>query len=258
VFFAVMFSVGIAGSYAGGWLSEGFRGKQPALLLAAALVALALVPAWYFKPGAPPPEGTKAYPRSPFLFRYLAALAVWNLATGSFNPFANVYFAHMGFSARRIGSVFSGSQAAQLAGVLLAPAIFRKAGLVAGITWMMAATAAGLAGLSNQLTATTAVVAYAWYMAFQWMSEPGLNALLMSRVTERERSGASALNCLVAFGAQAVAALGAGRLLAHFGYGVVLAGSAALAVCAAGLFQAFVNSHAEEPRAAHSIAASTS
>jgi predicted MFS family arabinose efflux permease len=103
-----------------------------------------------------------------------------------------------------------------------------------------------------------AVLAYAWYMAFQWMSEPGLNALLMSRVAERERSGASALNYLVAFSAQAVAALAAGRLLAHFGYGVVLAGSALLAAGAAGLFQAFVNSRAAEPRAAHSIVASTS
>jgi predicted MFS family arabinose efflux permease len=92
-------------------------------------------------------------------------------------------------------------------------------------------------------------------MAFQWMSEPGLNALLMSRVAERERGGASALNYLVAFSAQAVAALGAGRLLAHFGYGTVLVASALLAVAAAALFQTFVNS---ATRAARSIAASTS
>jgi len=101
----------------------------------------------------------------------------------------------------------------------------------------MAATAVGLVGLSSQSTATAAVLAYAWYMAFQWMSEPGLNALLMSRVTERERSGASALNYLVAFSAQAVAALAAGRLLAHFGYGVVLAGSALLAAGAPDCFR---------------------
>jgi MFS family permease len=258
LFFAVMFSVGIAGNYAGGWLSAWLHGKQPALLLAALMVALALVPAWYLKPGEPPQEGAKVYPRSPFLLRYLVAFAVWNLATGSFNPFANVYFAHLRFPAQRIGSVFSGAQVAQLAGVLMAPMIFRKAGLVTGIVWMMAATAIGLAGLSTQPTAITAVLVYAWYMAFQWMSEPGLNALLMSRVTERERSGASALNYMVAFSAQAVAALAAGRLLAHFGYGVVLAGSALLAAGAAGLFHAFVNSRAAEPRATPSIVASTS
>ncbi|MGO9009972.1 MAG: MFS transporter [Bryobacteraceae bacterium] len=258
MFCAVMFAVGIAGNYVGGWLSAWLHGKQPALLLAAFLVALALLPAWYLKLSEPPPERARVYPRSRFLLRYLAAFAVWNLATGSFNPFANVYFAHLRFPAQRIGSVFSGSQVAQLAGVLMAPAIFRKAGLVTGIVWMMAATSIGLAGLSTQSTAFTAVLAYAWYMAFQWMSEPGLNALLMSRVAERERSGASALNYLVAFSAQAIAALAAGRLLAHFGYGVVLAGAAVLAAVAAGLFQAFVNSRAAEPRAAHSIAASTS
>jgi predicted MFS family arabinose efflux permease len=92
-------------------------------------------------------------------------------------------------------------------------------------------------------------------MAFQWMSEPGLNALLMSRVAERERGGASALNYMVAFSAQAVAALGAGRLLTHFGYGAVLAASALLAAVAAGLFQTFVNSGT---RAARSSATSTS
>jgi len=258
MFFAVMFAVGIAGNSAGGLLSGWLHGKRPVLLLAALMVALALVPAWHLKLREPPQERAKVYPRSPFLLRYLAAFAVWNLATGSFNPFANVYFAHLRFPAQRIGSVFSGSQLAQLAGVLMAPAIFRKAGLVTGIVWMMAATAIGLAGLSTQPAATAAVLAYAWYMAFQWMSEPGLNALLMSRVAERERSGASALNYLVAFSAQAVAAFGAGRLLARFGYGAVLAGSALLALGAAGLFQAFVNSRAAEPRAAHSIVASTS
>jgi len=258
VFFAVMFSVGIVGNYAGGWLSRWLDGKQPVLLLSAFLVALALIPAWHLKLPEPPRERAKVYPRSRFMLRYLVAFAVWNLATGSFNPFANVYFAHLRFAAERIGGVFSGAQVAQLAGVLLAPAVFRKAGLVTGIMWMMAATAVGLAGLSTQPAATAAVLAYAWYMTFQWMSEPGLNALLMSRVTERERSGASALNYLVAFSAQAVAALGSGRLLAHFGYGAVLAGAAVLAAAAAVLFQAFVNSRAAEPSAARSIVASTS
>jgi predicted MFS family arabinose efflux permease len=253
-----MFSVGIAGNYAGGWLSLWLHGTQPVLLLSAFLVALALIPAWHLKLSEPPRERAKVYPRSPFMLRYLAAFAVWNLATGSFNPFANVYFARLHFAAERIGGVFSGAQVAQLAGVLMAPAVFRKAGLVTGIMWMMAATAVGLAGLSTQPAATAAVLAYAWYMTFQWMSEPGLNALLMSRVTERERSGASALNYLVAFSAQAVAALGAGRLLAHLGYGVVLAGAALFAASAAALFQTFVNSRAAEPSAARSMAASTS
>ena len=39
------------------------------------------------------------------------------------------------------------------------------------------------------------------------MSEPGLSTLLMNGVEERERGGASAVNYLVMFGAQALAAL---------------------------------------------------
>jgi predicted MFS family arabinose efflux permease len=74
-------------------------------------------------------------------------------------------------------------------------------------------------------------------MAFQWMSEPGLNSLLMNHVHERERGGASALNYLVAFGAQALAAFGAGQLLERFGFGAVLAGAAALASIAATTFR---------------------
>lgn len=81
------------------------------------------------------------------------------------------------------------------------------------------------------------MLGYAAYMAFQWMSEPGLNTLLMNQVGERERSGASALNYLVAFAAQAVAAFGAGLLLERFGFGAVLAGAAALAAIAAIAFR---------------------
>ena len=134
----------------------------------------------------------------------------------------------------RIGAVFSASQVTQVATVLLAPLVFRRAGLLAGIVWMMAAAALGLGGLAAQPPGNAAALAYIAYMSFQWMSEPGLNTLLMNHVEERERSGASAVTYMVAFSAQALAALGAGALLARFGYGAVLAGAAVLAALAAG------------------------
>jgi predicted MFS family arabinose efflux permease len=101
----------------------------------------------------------------------------------------------------------------------------------------MAATALGLSGLAAQPASGMAVLAYISYMSFQWMSEPGLNTLLMNHVEERERSGASALNFLAAFGAQMVAAFSAGALLSQFGYGAVLAGASVLALIAAVLFR---------------------
>jgi predicted MFS family arabinose efflux permease len=58
----------------------------------------------------------------------------------------------------------------------------------------------------------------------------------MNHVKERERGGAAALNYLVAFSAQAVAAAVAGRLFARVGYGPVLAAASIIAILAAALF----------------------
>jgi predicted MFS family arabinose efflux permease len=236
VFFATMFAVGIAGNWLGGHLSLWLDSKRTVLLLAAAMAALALVPAWRLKPAPVEREGARVYPRGPFLVRYLVPFALWHLATGSFNPFNNVYFARLRFPVERIGTIFSASQLVQVATVLLAPLVFRRAGLVPGIVCMMAATALGLAGLAAQPSGAAAPLAYMAYMSFQWMSEPGLNTLLMNNVNETERSGAASLNYLVAFGAQALAAYAAGHLLAKAGYAPVLAGAGALALAAAAMF----------------------
>jgi MFS family permease len=236
-FFSVMFATGIAGNWIAGQLPGWLGGKQAALYLAGALSALALAPALRLKPGKIDAPGTKIYPRGEFLLRFLAPFALWHLATGAFNPFNNVYLARLRFRVEQIGSIFSAAQLVQVVAVLLAPVVIRRAGLVSGIVYMMGATALALGGLSTEPAAVPAIVAYTAYMAFQWMSEPGLNTLLMNQVREHERGGASALNYLVAFSAQAVAAEAAGALIQGFGFGPVLAGSAVLAGLAAAMFQ---------------------
>ena len=241
IFFATMFGVGIAGNWIGGQLPQWLHGKQPALVLAAALSALALWPAMKLRPRPVLSTDARIYPRSGFLLRFLAAFAVWHLATGAFNPFANVYFASLHFPVSRIGSLFSLAQAPQTLAVLLAPLVFRKCGLSTGISWMMLATAMGLGGLAAQAPGLAAALVYTVYMSFQWMSEPGLNTLLLGHVAEGERSGAAAMGYLVAFGAQALAAFAGGALVSRFGYGVVLAFAAALAAFAAGLFRVLVH-----------------
>jgi hypothetical protein len=140
----------------------------------------------------------------------------------------------------RIGNIFSLSQVVQMTAVLLAPLVLRKYGLTAGISWMMLATAVGLGGLAAQVPGLASALIFTGYMSFQWMSEPGLNTLLLGRVAESERSGAAALGYLVAFGAQALAAFAGGALVTRFGYGAVLAGAATLAAAAAGLFRMLV------------------
>jgi MFS family permease len=241
IFFATMIGIGIAGGSIGGRLPLWVHGKQPALLIAAGLVALAIWPAARLRIGNPAAAGNaRVYPRGGFLLRFLAPFALWNLATGSFNPFFNAYFARLQFPVERIGLIFSGAQLTQVITVLLAPLVIARTGLVGGIVWMMMATSLGLAGLAVEPPGAAAALAYTAYVAFQWMSEPAMNMLLMNRVEERERGGASALMYLVAFSAQALAALGAGALLPHAGYGVVIGGAALAVAAAAGLLRMLV------------------
>lgn len=237
IFAAAMIALGIAGNGIGGHLPLLLGGNRAVLLCAAALSALAIIPALRLKPWRMPESGVRVWPRSRFLALFLVPFALWHLATGAFNPFNNVYFARLGFSAARIGGVFSASQLAQVGALLAAPLLMRRLGLLPAIALMMAATGCALATLSAQPSPPAAVLCYIAYMSFQWMSEPGLNTLLMNRVEERERSGASALTFVVAFGAQALAAFCGGLALTRFGYGWMLAGAAALAMCAALLFR---------------------
>ena len=236
VLFALMFATGIAGNWLAGQLPGVLGGIRPALLFSSALASLALWPAMRLKTAALR-YGARIYPRSPFLLRFLAPFALWHLATGVFNPFGNVYFSQMRFRTEEIGVIFSGGQVVQVVAVLYAPMAIRRFGLATGIAWMMAATALSFGGLAAQFSGEAAVVGYIAYMAFQWMSEPGLNTLLMNRVDEAERAGASALMYLVAFGAQAVAAYASGLLLNRFDFGPVLGGAAVLAVVAAAGFR---------------------
>jgi MFS family permease len=237
LFFSVMFATGIAGNWIAGRLPGWLHGKQPALILAAALCAIALIPAVRLRPAPVAAPGTRIYPRGPFLWKFLAPFAIWHLATGTFNPFNNVYMARLNFSVPEIGSIFSAAQLVQVGAVLLAPLVVRRFGLVTGIVYMMGGTALALGGLASEPVGAQAVLAYVAYMSCQWMSEPGLNSLLMNQVGERERGGASALNYLVAFSAQAVAAFAGGALFGEFGFGPVLLGAAAAAAVAAMMFK---------------------
>jgi len=234
MFFASMVATGVAGSWVGGHLPSLIHGTQAALLMSGVLVFAALIPAWRLHViSDTASESGPMWPRSRFLKRYLSALAVWQLAIGAFNPFANVFFVRLGYSAARIGSLFSVTQLTQAGAVLLAPVVIRRAGLVRATAAMMAATALGLWGMS---AGAIPVAAYTWYMSLQCMGEPGMNTLLMNNVKETERSGASSLNYLVAFAANAVAAYAAGHMFGPLGYRPVLAGAGVLVLMAAAMF----------------------
>jgi len=237
-------AAGVLGGRLPGWItriglaSSPAQSKQLVLLAAGACVALALWPVARLRLESPPAQETRSYPRGPFIRQFLIAIGVWSLATGAFNPLFNAYFArqfHM--SVERIGVAFSISQAASAAAlVLAAPILLRRLGLIRGVALTQLATALMLALLGPAPTAVVAIALYAAYSSVQYMTEPGVYSSLMNHVPAGQRSGASALNFLVVFGSQALAATFAGAVVACYGYPPMLAGAAGLAVVAAWLF----------------------
>jgi MFS family permease len=209
-----------------------------ALIVACCLMALAAWPASRLQFGREKPRGRSVFPRSRFIVAYLAALAIWTMATSSFNPFFNAYFVQrFRLGADSIGGIFSLSQAMQVLAILSAPIVFRRFGLVSGIAGTQLAAAGALAALASSSAPATAAVAYIGYSSFQWMSEPGMYTLLMKNVREEEQSGASGLNFFVSFSCQAISAAVAGSAFTRLGYPPVLAAAAGLAVAAAVIFK---------------------
>lgn len=234
---------GLVGGHLPHWIAKaGFaasqaQSKQIALLSSAAFAMLAFWPLARLRIQSPASAEKRTYPRGRFITQFLLAIAVWSFATGLFNPLFSAYFSRrLRMPVESIGLVFSISQAAQVGAILLAPLILRRLGVSRGVAAMQFAAAATLAALASAPAALTAGVLYAGYMSFQYMSEPGIYSGLMNRVTPNQRSGASALNFLAIFVAQALAASVAGVVIARFGYTPMLATAAIVAAIASLLF----------------------
>jgi MFS family permease len=261
--FSLMFSSGIGVAALGaliagqlpGWLRHlphPFTADQASRLtleFACGAAALSIVPLLRLNlPGAAPQV---RLPRlsHPFLRRFLPAMAVWALVTGSFPPFANVYFVHhLGLSMQKMGFVFSLAQLVQFLAVLCAPLLFRRTGLVKGVILTQLATAAALASLAlihpGPHGGAPALWLYPIYMAMQFMNEPGIYSLLMDRIPPGERSSASASTFFVSNACQAIASASMGAAIVRFGYSPALLGIAGLAVAATVLFARLSGSEA--------------
>jgi predicted MFS family arabinose efflux permease len=238
---------GILGGYVGGYLpgllsrsfgiADGGLTRRLTLIVGTILLTSALIPISRLRFTVVAPLVRNIYPRSRFIVRYLAALALWMLATGLFNPFANVYLTRIWhLNVTSIGRVSAYSHGMQVAGMLASPILLRRLGAGRGIalTQIAAAGALGLIGIASG--STVAAVLYVGYMCLQYAGEPGLFHLLMSGVEKRERNGASAMHFLISSVAGSIAALAGGAAIGKFGYGPVLGVAALLAAIAAVLF----------------------
>jgi MFS family permease len=193
--FSLVFSLGIAigvlAGVAGGRLpallaggsAPGILPLQNALLVACAIAAMGALPAHGLHFRTNPKSERRVYPRTPFIKQFLVALLLWSLATGALNPFFAVYFSKsLAMPIGQIGTLFSVAQLVQVLALIMAPLVLRRLGMINGLMTMQIATAVALAALAAGPTALVAGAVYATYMAFQYMSEPGMYSLLMERV----------------------------------------------------------------------------
>jgi MFS family permease len=260
--FSLIFSVSIGTSALGGvicgylpqWLKMAGMTMQAAdvkrliLMVASAIAAMGLIPLLRMRlplQGSEAPARDKTekhlWKMNPFLLRFLPSMALWTAVLASFTPFANVYLLkNLHIPLAQIGVIFSAAQVIQLCVVLLTPLVFRALGLVNGIVATQVATAAAMGCLAGAHNRVLAVAVYLSFSATQWMSSPGLYNLLMSKVTDEERSSAAAMTMFCNALVQSCATAGAGIFFAQFGYPRVLAGIAALALAAALLFGCLV------------------
>jgi MFS family permease len=274
--FSLMFSSGIVVAALGalvagqfpGWLRHAphsitsNQASRITLQIACGVAALAIVPLFRLNLPAGAPRVRPSRLSNPFLRRFLPAMAVWALVTGSLPPFANVYFVHhLGLSLPRMGLILSLSQVVQFLAILCAPLLFRRTGLVKGVVLTQIATAAVLAALALTDDAIRGVIYPAWlyplYMAVQYMNEPGIYSLLMDQIPADQRSSASASTFFVTSACQAVASAIMGVVIVRFGYSVVLLGIALIAAAATLLFTRLSRlapvapDHLREPAAIH-------
>lgn len=249
--FSLMLSTGIAtgalGGLTGGWLPGWIEhmhlatgradAKRVVLLACCAIFALGAWPLARVRWQRTGIEPRKVLKFDPFLYRYLPALALWTLASGAIVPFAQVFLSRqMHLTLPKIGEAFSMAQIAEVATILLAPIVFRRCGLVAGIAYTQAAGGLALAGLARAQTANAAMALYAGFMAVHWMSGPGIYSLLMGRVAEAGRSMASAANNFALKLCEAIASAVAGAAYVRFGYPTVLGTLAAMALLSSAAF----------------------
>ncbi len=264
--FSLLFATAVVGGSLGGfvgghmpewcrWAAEHMgaaispiQGERITLAGASAIISLAALPLARLANDSVPQARLRLPMPSPFLVRFLVATACWGVAMGALNPFVNVLFSHyLRMATPRLGSLFSLTQLAGAAAVLLVPVLLRRTGLLPGILVIQLASAAFLGWISCGQGLLQIELAYCGFMAAQLMCAPAIQTLLMNRVAPQERSNAAAMSFLVLSVAQSVAAAAAGVAFTRFYYAHVIASIAFVAAVAAVAFRLLCDG-SDDPR----------
>ena len=210
-------------------------GMQVVLIGASVIAMLGIWPVLRLALGMPAhSERRRLMTFHPYLFRFLPGFALWSIVSGSFIPFAPIFFhKNLDMSLQNVGMIFSASQLAQFCAVLISPMLFRKVGSVLGIIVLQIAAGSTILALGFGHRTSFAIACYLVFTAVQFSAGPGFYGLLMSRVPESDRSSASGVQNITGALSQAGSAALTGTLIFHDGYGLVFRANAALALFAA-------------------------
>ena len=231
---------GLAGGYiplmfhAGNRFSALTNGMRFVLIGASLLAMLGAWPIAKLKISSPRvSESRKGFVFHPFLLWFLPAFALWSIVTGSFIPFAPVFFQkQLGIPLQHVGEIFSASEFVQFSAVLLVPFLYRRLGETAGILIAQFLTAAASFSLGHVHSHGYAIALYLALSGAQFTAGPGFYGMLMSRIPERDRSSASALQNIAGALSQAGSATLTGTLIVRSGYNSVFNFNALLALLA--------------------------
>lgn len=243
--FATGIGMGTLAGVAGGFLPHALErihmvnqtgaGMRLVLIGSSLVAMLGVWPVSILKLDAPiESERRKSLIFHPYLLRFLPAFALWNIVTGSFIPFAPVFFQkNLGMPLEHVGEVFSASQFAQFFAVLIAPMLYRRVGSMVGILCAQVLSGGLMIAIGFSHSASSAVAWYLAYTAIQFTAGPGFYGTLMTRIPEADRSSASAMQNIVGALSQAASAALSGMLIVRLGYGVVFYANGLLAFIAA-------------------------
>lgn len=257
--FSLIFSASLASSAIGGvicgYLPHWFelaglampavQIKRLILLVSCGVALLAVIPAAILR--IPKAEGEKdiapvktvrwqSLKVSPSLFRILVPMSLWAAVLAAFFPFGNVFLAaDLHLPMDQIGIVFSTIQVLQLCMIALTPVLFRLLGLPNGLLAIQVATGLALGVLALTQYRMAAIGLFLLFTALQWMANPGLYDVLMSRTPDRERDSAAAVMLFCNAVISTLVTPCAGMLYARYGYRAPMIGIAAFAVIVAAL-----------------------
>jgi MFS family permease len=180
----------------------------------------------------------------PYLVRFLPVFALWSLVSGAFVPFAPIFFhKNLGLPLPTVGVVFSAAQLVQAFAVLVAPVLYRRAGVVAGIICAQLIAGGAVLALCLCHSIHFLIAAYLVFTVAQFGATPGFYSLIMSRVPDSERSSASAAQNITGSLVQAGSAGFAGFVIVRHGYSSLFAVNATFSLMAAALSFALLTSH---------------